>query len=206
MKESCAESVFQLSSCVTKLQVFHSFSSHLVHYVINVGKPMQGLCGKCLIRNSVKTKQNKTKPKPKPNQTKPNQTKPKQNKKQCGKTVVKKDLVSQNWKSLKPRAGRLGKALYTHLKDTNPWGNHLSLNVWLHEITSVGKPMRGRSGECRTLLSGKEHWEESVVHLPRVSLSEACLETYVRPTRKAPSLWEKLVGKRCFNYHLVSLS
>ena len=77
MKESCAESVFQLSSCVTKLQVFHSFSSHLVHYVINVGKPMQGLCGKCLIRNSVKTKQNKTKPKPKPNQTKPNQTKTK---------------------------------------------------------------------------------------------------------------------------------
>ena len=188
MKESCAESVFPLSSCVTKLQAFHSFSSHLVHYVINVGKPMQGLCGKCLICNSVK--KNKTK----------------QNNKQCGKTVVKKDLVSQNWKSLKPRAGRLGKALYTHLKDTNPWGNHLSLNVWLHEITSVGKPMRGRSGECRTLLSGKEHWEESVVHLPRVSLSEACLETYVRPTRKAPSLWEKLVGKRCFNYHLVSLS
>ena len=79
MKESCAESVFPLSSCVTKLQAFHSFSSHLVHYVINVGKPMQGLCGKCLICNSVKknkTKQNKTKQNR--NQTKPNQNKTKQ--------------------------------------------------------------------------------------------------------------------------------
>lgn len=114
VKESCAESVFQLSSRVTKLQVFHSFSSHLVHYVIHVGKPMQGLCGKCLICNSVKKK------------------KKNKNKKQCGTTVVKKELVSQNWKSLKPRAGRIGKALYTHLKDTNTWGNNLSPNVWSH--------------------------------------------------------------------------
>lgn len=70
VNESCGESVFPLSSCVTKLQVFHSFSSHLVHYVINVGKPMEGLCGKCLMCNSVKN--------------------------QCGKAVVKKDLVSHN--------------------------------------------------------------------------------------------------------------
>ena len=67
-----------------------------------------------------------------------NSVKQKQKKKQKKQKKTKNKTVWQNRREERSRFTKLeefetlGKALYTHLKDTNPWGNNLSLNVWLH--------------------------------------------------------------------------